>query len=475
MDERGGVDIQVDEESYEIKAIKTFLAGEISIGDLRVSLGLGRAQTYRQVNRYREFGPDGLQSKKKGRSNRAHSSDNRERIMAIVREHYPDFGPTLACEKLSEVHNIRFAVETLRGWMKADGLWVDRRGRQPRVFSPRKPRERRGELVQIDGSYHRWFEKRGDEACLIVFIDDATSELMLLRLVDHETSYNYMNCLKLYIDKFGVPQALFSDRHSIFRVTNPGANREVSLTQFSRACGKLGITVICAKTPQSKGRVERANRTLQDRLVKELRLRNISTVEEANYFLEEYRRIHNKKFARLPLSEENAHSPTSNMDINSLLTYAEHRKVFKDLTISFNKVRIILDNTELSRRAIGKRVVVATSLDGDIEILFDEIPLSYRMFDKIRRVDDAPEIVDHKRLGAALRMATAVCEVEPHHFKRNNHILAGFRKHFEEPDDSKSRELKNAPPEIRRKYEGRSRAALGVHPIVVLESTLRGK
>lgn len=140
-----------------------------------------------------------------GVRNRAYSETFRSHVIGIVRERYADFGPTLDAEKLEKDHGIKIGTETLRGWMKDEGICVDRRGRKPRVFSPRKPREQRGELIKVDGSYHRWFEKRGDEACLIVFIDDATSEIQLLRLVDHESSYNYMACLRTYINKLAVP------------------------------------------------------------------------------------------------------------------------------------------------------------------------------------------------------------------------------------------------------------------------------
>ena len=465
--------IEVEEDSYEVRAIEAFLAGEIRIGDLQASLELKRAQTYRLVDRYKRLGAEGLQSRKLGTRNRAHPPEDRERVMKIVREEFFDFGPQLASEKLEKRHGIIVATETLRQWMKQDGLWVDRAGRKPRIFSSRKPRERRGELIQVDGSYHRWFEKRGNECCLIVFIDDATSELMLLRFVLHENSYNYMACLKSYIERFGRPLALFSDRHSIFRATRPTKTGERTQTQFARACSKLDISVICAKTPQAKGRVERANRTLQDRLVKEMRLRNISTMEQANAYLEEYRIEHNNQFARPAAEPEDAHLPAPNADLSTLLTYTDDRKVFKDLSLSFNKTRIILEDSELSRKAIGKRVTVALSLTGEIEVLFEEIPLPHRVFDKIRRVDDGPPVVDHKRLGAALALAKATSEVEPHHFQRNGHITAGFRKHFRDPTDPQSRALRNVPPEIREKFNGRPRARLAQHPVVILEHRVK--
>ncbi|WP_422061192.1 ISNCY family transposase [Sphingopyxis sp.] len=409
MDTDGSSALEIDDEAYETKAIKAYLANEISFADLEASLELKRAQVRRLVARFKVSGQEGLKSKKMGVRNRAYSETFREHVIGIIREQYLDFGPTLAAEKLEKDHGIRIATETLRGWMKEEGIWVDRRGRKPKVFSPRKPREQRGELIQVDGSYHRWFEKRGDEACLLVFIDDATSEIMLLRLVDHESSYNYMACLRAYIHKFGCPLALYSDRHSIFRVNRENGAGERTITQFTRACRSLDIKVICAKTPQAKGRVERANRTLQDRLVKELRLRSISTVVEANAYFEEYRLEHNRKFARLPENPVDAHLPKPNEGLDKLLTYTVQRKVFKDLPLSFNKMRLILEDTDLSRMAIGKIVTVAMMLEGDIEIIFDETPLPFRIFDKIRRIsDESPEVVDHKRLGAALAMAKAV-------------------------------------------------------------------
>ncbi len=473
MDTDGSSLLEIDNEAYEAKAIKAYLADEISFADLEASLDLKRTQVRRLVARYRESGEEGLKSKKLGVRNHAYSETFRSHVIGIVRERYADFGPTLAAEKLEKDHGIKIGTETLRGWMKDEGIWVDRRGRKPKVFSPRKPREQRGELIQIDGSYHRWFEKRGDEACLIVFIDDATSEIQLLRLVDHESSYNYMACLRTYINKFGCPLALYSDRHSIFRVNRENQNGETTTTQFTRACGNLDIKVICAKTPQAKGRVERANRTLQDRLVKELRLRNISTVVEANAYFEEYRLDHNDRFARPPENPADAHLPKPNEGLEKLLTYTVQRKVFQDLSLSFNKMKLILEDTDLARKAIGKRVVVAMSLDGDLEVTFDETPLPFRIFDKIRRIDDhSPEVVDHKRLGAALAVAKTVCEVEPHHFQRNSHVMAGFRNHFRQPEDPRSRTLRDAPEDIRVKHNGRARAPLGRHPIIILEERL---
>ncbi len=466
------LEIEVDDETYEVKAIKAYIRGELKAKDLQASLDVSRATAHRMVARYKKEGAEGLISKKVGNKNRSFSNHFRSHVMVIVRDSYADFGPTLAAEKLQDLHEIQISVEKLRQWMIEENLWTDRQGRQPRIFSPRDPRPQRGELIQVDGSYHRWFEKRGGECCLIVFIDDATSELKLLRFVEHETSYNYMNCLMIYIQRFGRPQALFADRHSIFRATNPKADGVRTPTQFARACGKLEIQIICAKTPQAKGRVERANRTLQDRLIKEMRLANISTMEEGNKFLEKYRLDHNERFAREPRDPADAYRPAPNADLKALLTYAVERKVFKDLSLSYNKLKIILDDCPLARKAVGSKVSVVQTLQGDLDVLYDEQSIPFRIFDKIRRVRDVPEVVDHKRLGAALALSKTISDAEPHHYKRNAHVLAGFRKHFRNPTDPESTRLKNPPKELRRANNGRPRAPLGRHPIVICSTSL---
>lgn len=285
--------------------------------------------------------------------------------------------------------------------MKRDGIWVDRESKEPKIHSPRKPRDRRGELVQVDGSYHRWFEKRGNECCLLVFIDDATSELKILRFVEHESSYNYMACLKSYIEEFGCPLALFSDRHSIFRATNPTAIGVRTLTQFSRACSRLYIKVICAETPQAKGRVERANRTLQDQLVKELklnilhsfaltpqtkgrvertnrvlqdrmvkamRLAGVRTIEEANAFASEYVKQHNKRFAKPPRQEDNHHRSTADYDLDGAFSQVQMRRVTKQLTFSFDGQEYRIKGTVEDLLAIGPYVKVEVRLNGTMAV-----------------------------------------------------------------------------------------------------------
>ena len=204
--------------------------------------------------------------------------------MELVRRSYRDFGPTLAAEALQERHGIKVGRETVRKWMAADGLWLSRK--QRRTFhQPRLRRESYGELVQIDGSEHRWFESRGEACTLLVFIDDATSKLMQLRFVPSESTESYFKALRGYLDSHGCPVAFYSDKHSVFRATRQEAKGGQGMTQFGRALAELNIEILCANSSQAKGRVERANRTLQDRLVKELRLAGVNDVKAGNAFL----------------------------------------------------------------------------------------------------------------------------------------------------------------------------------------------
>jgi hypothetical protein len=178
----------------------------------------------------------------------------------------------LAAEKLREGHGIALGRETLRLWMIAAGIWADRKQRRKHVHQPRHRRECVGELVQVDGCEHWWFEDRGPQCTLLVFIDDATSRLMQLQFVESESTFAYFHAARAYLEAWGKPVAFYSDKHGVFRVNHPGALGGDGMTQFGRALHALNIDIICAHSSQAKGRVERAHKTLQDRLVKELRL-----------------------------------------------------------------------------------------------------------------------------------------------------------------------------------------------------------
>src|SRR5512132_645633 len=235
-------------------------------------LRLERRPVFRLLKAYRTTGPAGLISKRRGRrGNRRKPEALRNAALAIIREWYWDFGPTLAAEKLREAHGITLGRETLRLWMIEAGLWLDRKQRRKRVHQPRYRRDCVGELVQVDGCGHWWFEDRGPQCTLLVFIDDATGRLMHLQFVESESTFAYFDAARAYLEAWGKPVAFYSDKHGVFRVNQRGALGGDGMTQFGRALHALNIDIICANTSQAKGRVERAHKTLQDRLVKELR------------------------------------------------------------------------------------------------------------------------------------------------------------------------------------------------------------
>lgn len=394
--------------------------GELRVDDAAALLGLKRRQVFRLLDRMRTEGVAGLVSRKRGRpSNRRYSDARREQIMGLVREHYPDFGPTLAREYLAERHGITVACETLRQLMIEAGLWKDRDARRPRPYQPRYRRDCRGELIQVDGSKHWWFEDRGPQCTLLVFIDDATSELMHLQMVESENTFAYMDATSAYIEAHGKPVAIYSDKHGVFR-NNMATAKGDGMTHFGRALEALNIEIICANSPQAKGRVERANGTLQDRLVKAMRLEGISTIAEANAFLPGYMARHNQRFARAPFDPRDVHRPLApHDDLKAAMVWCEQRTVTQALTLHYNKTLIILDPTDVSRPLAGKRVDVCEYPDGRLEIRHGENVLSYRVFDKIRQVNQAA-IVENKHLDTALAMARAMQEMLPARKRNNN-------------------------------------------------------
>ena len=276
------------------------LGGRRTAGSAAAVLGLSVRQTKRLLVRYGDGGGGALIHQARGKaSNNQLDPGVREYVLELIRRQYRDFGPTLAAEALLERHGITIGRETVRKWMVGDGLWLSRR--QRRTFhQPRLRRESYGELIQIDGSQHRWFEDRAEPCTLLVFIDDATSKLMQLRFVPSESTSSYFEALSGYLQSHGCPVAFYSDKHSVFRMNRDAAGGQ-GMTQFGRALAELNIEILCANSSQAKGRVERANRTLQDRLVKELRLSQISTVEAGNDFLPEFVEGFNHRFSITPV------------------------------------------------------------------------------------------------------------------------------------------------------------------------------
>ena len=368
-------------------------------------LGLERRQVFRLLKAYRSEGPAGLISKRRGRSsNRRKPEAVRSKALSIIRQHYWDFGPTLAAEKLREVHDIALGRETLRLWMIESGIWADRQQRRKRVHQPRPRRECVGELVQIDGCEHWWFEDRGPQCTLLVFVDDATSRLMHLRFVESESTFAYFHAARAYLEAWGKPVAFYSDKHGVFRVNHPGALGGDGMTQFGRALHALNIDIICANSSQAKGRVERAHKTLQDRLVKELRLAGAASLAAGNALLPAFVADYNARFAKPPANAKDLHRRLrAGEDLEDAFAWKEERTLSQALTLQYDKVIFILEPSEPAKAAIGKRVTVVDYPDGRLSIRFKGVELAYRTFDKVRHVDQGA-IADNKRLGAVLAM-----------------------------------------------------------------------
>ena len=365
-------------------------------------LGRSERQVYRLLKAFRRDGAAGLISKKRGRpSNRRTAAAVRTAVLWVVRHNYADFGPTLAAEKLAAEHGFSFSTETLRKWMIADGLWRDRKQRK-QVHQPRPRRECVGELVQVDGSEHWWFEDRGPQCTLLVFVDDATSRLMHLQFVESESTFAYFHAARAYLEAWGKPVAFYSDKHGVFRVNHPGAVGGDGMTQFGRALHALNIDIICANSSPAKGRVERANKTLQDRLVKELRLADAATLADGNALLPAFIADYNARFAKAPANNKDLHRPLrAGDDLDDAFAWKEERTPSQALTLQYDKVMFILEPSEPAKAAIGKRVTVVDYPDGRLAIRYRGVELAYRTFDKLRQVDQGA-IVENKQLGAAL-------------------------------------------------------------------------
>jgi hypothetical protein len=372
-------------------------------------------QTHRLLKRYRDGGAPAIADRRRGRpSNNRLSDAVRDYAIALVRQYYADFGPTLAAEKLGERHDVHVSRETLRGWMRQAGIWLPRAERK-RIQQPRHRREHFGELIQIDGSDHRWFEDRAAPCTLLVFIDDATSRLMELRFVPSESTFAYFETLKSYLQHHGRPVAFYSDKHSIFRVSKEDAASGDGMTQFGRALSELNIEILCANTSQAKGRVERAHHTLQDRLVKELRLAGISTIEAANAFLPAFVQTHNGRFAKPPARDRDLHRPIAGRnDLDDILCWREQRSVSRQLVVNYNRMKFMLRPDKTPAAVAGKLVDIYDFPDGRLEIRWKGLPLPYSAFDQLQRVSHAA-IIENKRLGEVLAWIKQQQDEQPHH------------------------------------------------------------
>jgi transposase len=361
-------------------------------------LNLSVRQVKRLYRAYKAQGARGLVSQRRGKpSNHRLEAETQQKAIDLLYKHYRDFGPTLAHEKLTEKHNLRISRESVRRIMIAEELWKPKRAKQPSAHQMRERRACFGELVQIDGSDHAWFEGRGPKCTLLVYIDDATGQLLELWFVPDETFFAYCEASRHYFERYGKPVAFYSDKHGIFRVNQEQTiGLGSGLTQFGRAMQELDIQIICANTPQAKGRIERANQTLQDRLVKELRLLGISDIDSANAYLPEFRQDFNRRFGVAPRSHHDAHRPllkTENLDL--ILTHQKTATLSKNLTVQANKVIYQIQSDRPDYALRKAQVTVCENAKGEITILYKDKPLAYSIYHKSPR---QAEVVDPKSL-----------------------------------------------------------------------------
>ena len=399
-----------EREVHRVEVLSSVVAGRMSNSEAASVLCLSDRQVQRLLKTFREDGAVALRHKARGRpSNNLTRAGLRDLTLAIVRENYADFGPTLAAEKLAERDGVKVSRETLRKWMVEDGLWLSRS--QRRVFHrPRLRRECYGELVQIDGSDHRWFEDREAPCTLIVAVDDATGAIQEMRFVPSESTFAYFEMLAGYLRSHGKPVAFYSDKHSVFRVAKQDAKTGHQTTQFGRALLELNIEILCANSSQAKGRVERKNRTLQDRLVKEMRLEGVTGMAAGNAWMPGYILRHNQQFARTPARPDNLHrAVTESPDrLNDILCWRDERYVGQQLTFSYERKRIMLEESEVSRSLVGKYVDTYAWPDGRFDVRWKGFSLPYRAFDPDQQRVTHAAITENKRLSEALAYAKEI-------------------------------------------------------------------
>lgn len=356
----------------KVKILERVKDKRITQKDASKLLGKSERQVRRLFKRYLMQGAQGLPSRLKGRpSNHQLTQELKAKALLLLQTTYADCGPTFAAEKLCEKHGIQLSVETIRKLMIQHHLWSAHRDEPPSVHVRRARRASEGEMAQMDASPHDWFEGRGPRCALHVAIDDATSKIMAMRFELTESSEGYFALLHDYLLTHGRPLSFYVDRHAIFKVNrkDPLSGDEPRCTEFGRALQDLGIKLIHARSPQAKGRVERVNRTLQDRLIKEMRLAQISDIEAANRFLTDYITWHNARFSVPATNRTNLHRPLEEYhDLERILTTHEYRVIQKDLTFSYQSTFYQVIDSQDKHRLIGEKVLLWKDSEGCLRV-----------------------------------------------------------------------------------------------------------
>ncbi|MHB8845086.1 MAG: ISNCY family transposase [Nitrospirota bacterium] len=365
-------------EAKRLHIIHRALEEQITQGEAARIIGLSCRQIRRIIKRTREEGDEGICHRSRGKaSNRQIPRKVKEQALQLFKKEYHDFNIVHATEKLFEVHGIAINDETLRLWLNKAEIPYKKR----KVKKHRQRRERRahfGELVQIDGSHHDWFEGRGPICVFMGYIDDATNTVYG-RFYDYEGTMPAMDSMKRYIKRYGIPQSVYLDKHSTYKswaepTIEEQLNDQKPMSQFEKSLATLATEVIHANSPQAKGRVERLFKTLQDRMVREMRLLGIKNVTEANEFLTIYLPRYNNKFSKAAASEVDLHRPAlHSRDLDRILCIKEDRTVKNDFTIAYNNT---LYQIEQATRA--KIVTVEERLDGTLHITYNGQDLRFR-------------------------------------------------------------------------------------------------
>lgn len=335
-------------------------------------------------------------------SNRRIPEKEHSKIISLIHKHYADFKPTFTSEKLAERHAINRDPKTIRTIMITEGLWVSKKQKGPEDHrSWRQRKAAYGEMEQFDGSYHRWLEGRGPELCLLLAIDDATGKVPYAFFDRNEGVFPVFSFWKQYIITHGKPLSIYLDKFSTYKSTKPASEENHDIkTQFQRAMAELGVEPISAHSPQAKGRVERVFSTLQDRLVKELRLAGISTIEDANLFMiEEFLPRFNKRFSVEPRSKENLHRSLAREErikLDAIFSRQEERVIQNDFTFSFKKQWYQLHDTQPVLVRKRERVIVEERIDGSVHIRLRGKYLSYTIVPKRQEKRHVPWILSQQ-------------------------------------------------------------------------------
>lgn len=393
MDKSKDILIMSQEELERSQIIRKIFDKEINQQEAAEYLRISDRQVRRIVKRVREEGERGISHRLRGSvGNRRISQEFKRRVVNLYRRVYEGFGPTLASEKLLEREKMRVNDETLRLWLIEEGLWRPRRRREVKRRSWRARKEHLGEMVQMDGSHHDWLEGRGPKLVLMGYVDDATGRLYG-KFYEYEGTQPAMDSLKGYVKKHGLPKSIYLDKHSTYKTNKkqerykewPFRDKE-ELTQFARACKQLGIELKYAHSPQAKGRVERVFKTLQDRLVKELRLAKTKTLAEANRVLGRYLPVFNKRFTVAAKQSGDMHRPAVKVNVQEVLSIQTEHVLRNDRTLVHEKQWYqVLNRTRV------QKVMVHECLNGRIEIRSGKSRLKHKP------INDRPERIQQKR------------------------------------------------------------------------------